>query len=104
CGFLLSLALLVGIFFITVLLELYGIQDNLPSLLLIFSILVACANYLRNRSLPKKEKDEGQLTLFESIERAQKVRSIVTEENDVSEEPPEPEPVTDEPAISSFYK
>lgn len=99
-GFLLSLALMVGIFSIIVLLELEGVLDYLPSFLLIFSMLVASAHYLRSRSVP--EKDKGQLTLFESIERAQRVRSIVTEENDVSEEAPEP--VTDEPAISSFYK
>lgn len=98
-GFVLSLALLMGIFFFTVLFELYWIADYLPSFLLIFSILVASANYLRKRS--EEKRDEGQLTLFESIERAQKVRELVNHhEDDVSEEP---EPVTPEPAISEFY-
>jgi len=102
CGFFLSLALLVGIFFIIILLELYIIIDYLPSFLLVFSILVASAHYLRSRSVP--EKDKGQLTLYESIERAQRVRNIVNEDNKVPEEPLELEPAEKEPAITEVYQ
>ncbi len=101
-GFVLSLALLISIFFIVVLFELYSLMDYLPSFLLILSILVALANYLRTRSENKKIKDQGQITLFEAIERAERVRELVNHEAELESQ--KPEPFSGEPAISGIYK
>ncbi len=98
-GFIISLALLVGVSIITVLLGLYGILDYLPSLLLVFSMLLASASYLLRRPAP--ERDEGQLTLFESAERAQRIQSMVKKE-DVSQVEEESE--KREPAVSEVYR
>jgi len=96
-GFVISLALLFGMFFVVALLELYSLVDYLPSFLLVLSILVALASYLGSGFRDKADIDQGQLTLFEAIERAQRVRDLVNHEVDV-------EPASGEPAISGVYK
>jgi uncharacterized membrane protein len=66
-GFLFSMALIMGILFVLASFGLYYYYNYLPTILLVFSILLSFVTYLHDIILKKNKK--GQITLEEAFER-----------------------------------